>query len=142
MKYKKQITSGICVSILVWLSLIIADFIDEIILNVGVFIGAFNFLVMPFIMIICYIRNYIQHQPKKKETLVWFVSYYVMYVILWCVIIYLVDIDKFIIQKKTPGVIDLNGIEYTFYGFSTLLFFTILSLIFHLVYYIIKKHKK
>lgn len=142
MKYKRQIISGICVSLLVWGIFIIADFIDEIILNKGIFIGAVNIIITPFIMLICYSINYIKHKTTAKSSIIWFISYYVMYLILWFVIFYFEDIDKFIIQKHQSGIIDLNGIEYTLYGFSTLIFFTILSLVFHLVYYIIQKRSE
>lgn len=70
MKYKRQIISGICVSLLVWGIFIIADFIDEIILNRGIFIGAVNIIITPFIMLICYSINYIKHKTTAKSSII------------------------------------------------------------------------
>ena len=139
MKYKKQVKNGICVSILVWLSLILADLIDEFVFCRGIFVVALDFVIMPFIMILCYIKFYITFKPQKKELLVWFGSYSFMYLVLWYVIFYMVNTDKFIPQKSKSGSIDLNGIEYMFYGFSTLLFFSLLCIIFHIIYNILKR---
>jgi len=135
MKYKQQILHGFCSSILAWVFFIIADLIDEFVLDSGCFIGAINFLILPFIMLMLYSKNYKKNSPILRETISWFVSYILTYLLLWFIIFYFEDIDKFIPQKHSSGYIDLNGIEYTFYGFSTLFFFLIICGIFHIIYY-------
>ncbi len=143
MKYKQQIIFGICASILVWGIFILADLIDEYILDSGVLIGAINIIILPFVMLSFYIKNYLQRKPPKKEIMVWFISYSVTYVILWYAIFYLEDVDKFIIQKHNSEIIDVNGIEYTIYGFSTLIFFIVLCIVFHVIYHLfIRKNKR
>lgn len=139
MKYKQQIIFGMCTSVLVWVIFVLTDLIEECILDGGR-ICLKSIIIMPFIMTLLYIKSYLKRKPTKKETIVWFISYSVTYVILWCVIFYLENADKFIIQKRKSdsiGLADLNGIEYTLCGFSTLIFFIVLCMIFHAIYYVI-----
>ena len=89
-----------------------------------------------------YIKNYLQRKPKIKKIMIWFVSYSVMYLILWYAIFYLEDVDKFIIQKHNSEIIDVNGIEYTLYGFSTLIFFIALCVVFHVIYRLFFRRNK
>lgn len=143
MKCRQQIIFGVCASILVWGIFILADLIDEYVLDSGVLIGAINIIILPFVMLSFYIKNYLQRKPRTKETMIWFISYSAMYLILWYTIFYLENIDKFIIQRHESGIIDINGIEYTLYGFSTLILFIILCMIFHVIYHLfIRKNKQ
>lgn len=143
MKYRQQILFGIFSSILVWLIFILADLIDEYILGSGLFIGAINIIILPFVMFSFYIKNYLQRKPKIKKIMIWFVSYSLVYLILWYAIFYLEDVGKFIIQKHNNEIIDVNGIEYTLYGFSTLIFFIVLCVVFHVIYPLfIRKNKR
>ena len=105
MKYRQQILFGIFSSILVWLIFILADLIDEYILGSGLFIGAINIIILPFVMFSFYIKNYLQRKPKIKKIMIWFVSYSLVYLILWYAIFYLEDVDKFIIQKHNNEII-------------------------------------
>ena len=132
MKYKQQILSGIFSSVLVWLAFIMADLIDEYILGSGLFIGATNFTILPFVMLALYIKKYRQRKPETKSVMIWFTSYSLTYLILWYAIFYLENIDRFIVQKHNNEIIDINGIEYTLYGFSTLIFFIVLCALFHI----------
>lgn len=135
MKCRQQIIFGVCASILVWGIFILADLIDEYVLDSGILIGAINITILPFVMLSFYIKNYLQRKPRTKEIVIWFMSYSVMYLILWYTVFYLENIDKFITQKHESGIIDINGIEYTLYGFSTLILFIILCVVFHVVHH-------
>ena len=141
MKYRQQILSGICTSIIVWLIFILADLIDEYILRSGLLISAINIIILPFVMLSFHIKNYLQRKPRTKEIMIWFISYSAMYLTLWYTIFYLENIDKFIIQRHESGIIDINGIEYTLYGFSTLILFIILCMIFHVIYHLFTRKK-
>lgn len=141
MKCRQQILSGICTSIIVWLIFILADLTDEYILRSGLLISAINIIILPFVMLSFYIKNYLQRKPRTKEIMIWFMSYSAMYLILWYTIFYLENIDKFIIQRHESGIIDINGIEYTLYGFSTLILFIILCIIFHAIYHLFTRKK-
>lgn len=143
MKYKRQIIFGICYALFAWILFIIADIVDEFILDSRqVPMVKINAIVTPFVMLICHSINVKKNKPSKKELSAWFVSYDLMYLVLWYIIFYLQNTDKFIPQRHRDGVIDLNGIEYTYYGISTLFFFNLLCLLFHFVYNVIKKNKK
>ena len=142
MKYRQPILSGICTSIIVWLIFILADLIDEYILRSGLLISAINIIILPFVMLSFHIKNYLQRKPRTKEIMIWFMSYSAMYLTLWYTIFYLENIDKFIIQRHESGIIDINGIEYTLYGFSTLILFIILCMIFHVIYHLFTRKKK
>lgn len=141
-KFKRQVIGGGSLGFLVWVILIIADAIDELILDKGFFIGAYVFVFIPIIMSIYYSVHYIIYRPKFKTLLIWFGSYCAVFLLLWLIIFSLVNNDMLIIQKHSVGSIDLNGIEYMFYGLSVILFFFILCLIFHLVFAFVKRITK
>lgn len=142
MKCGQQIIFGMCASILVWGIFILADLIDEYVLDSGVLIGAINIIILPFVMLSFYIKNYLQRKPRTKEIMIWFMSYSAMYLILWYTIFYLENIDKFITQKHKSGIIDINGIEYTLYGFSTLILFIILCVMFHVIHHLLARKNR
>jgi NADH:ubiquinone oxidoreductase subunit 6 (subunit J) len=142
MKYKQQFLHGLYTSVFVWMVFIIADLIDEFVLASGWLVGAIVFFTLPFIMIILYSKNYKKSCPPVKKSILWFVSYVLTYLLLWLVIFYFENIDKFIPQKHSSEYIDLNGIEYTLYGFSTLFFFLFLCILFHIIYHVTHKNSK
>lgn len=139
MKYKYQIFLGAFFSFLVWIIFVTADFIDELLLKEGTISTVLVFIIMPFFMLILYAIHYIRKKPMKTEQIIGFVSYYTTYFVIWAVIIILLSNNKFIPQSRDPDIIDLNGIEYILYGFSTLLFFSLLCIIFHIIYNILKR---
>ena len=128
--------------ILSWLFLTLADAFDEYILNTDSFIGIIVFFGLPIIMYIKYILHYIKDKPNRKNIIVWFVSYSVIFIIIWWNIYNKILDNEYIIkQAKRTDWITLNGVEYIFYGYSALVGYSILCIIFHLVYIIIKNRK-
>ena len=142
MKYTNSIISGCLMGILSWLFLTLADAFDEYILNTDSFIGIIVFFGLPIIMYIKYILHYIKDKPNRKNIIVWFVSYSVIFIIIWWNIYNKILDNEYIIkQAKRTDWITLNGVEYIFYGYSALVGYSILCIIFHLVYIIIKNRK-
>lgn len=142
MKYTNSIISGCLMGILSWLFLTLADAFDEYILNTDSFIGIIVFFGLPIIMYIKYILHYIKDKPNRKNIIVWFVSYSVIFIIIWWNIYNKILDNEYIIkQAKRTDWITLNGVEYIFYGYSALVGYSILCIIFHLVYMIIKNRK-
>ena len=138
---RHQILSGIGTGFLVWILLVIADLLDELMLDEGFLVGAFIYILVPIILLICYIFNYIVYKPKSRKVLIWFSSYGLTFIILWLFIFILVNNDLFVIQKYRGYSIYLNGMEYMFYGISAVLAFGVLLLIFHLLIAIIDRRK-
>lgn len=104
--------------------------------------GGIVFFFLPIAMYIKYIVHYIRQKPSGKKLVFWFFGYYVLFLPIWYIIEEKVNYNKYIIyQSKRGNWIDLNGIEYIFYGFSVLVAFTALCLIFHFIYFIVKKLK-
>ena len=142
-KYKNQLLGGAGTAVLLWLMLMAADFIDEVILNLDSSLGVIVFLATPFAMLVYYIIHYIKHKPQVSGLLVWFIGYYVCFLPLWMYFYTAVNNRSFfIIQKDRSDFFSLNGVEYIFYGFSVLIFFTAAVLVFHSVMGIIKCIKK
>lgn len=138
-KYKQQIIGGGCTGIIVWIVLTIADAFDELIINNDSFTGVFVFFAMPIIMFVCYAIHYIRRKPKKEKLLVWFGSFYTVCLPLWWIIYNMICENTYIIeQKRRTDWLNLNGIEYIFYGYSVLVGFSVLCSIFHGVYIVIK----
>ena len=143
MKYGKQFLYGCGTALSAWAVFIFADSIDEFLLDVASFFGGIVFFFLPVMMFIKYIVHYIRSKPVWKKLLFWFLGYYAVFLPIWLIIYDTVNNETFFIrQKRRAEWLDLNGIEYIFYGFTVLLSFTALCLIFHFVYYIVKKLKK
>lgn len=143
MKKSKQFLLGGATAVSAWVLLTIADALDEYILDNATFFGGIVFVFLPIVMFISYIVHFINRKPSGKKLIFWFLGYYAIFLPLWYLISESVNENKFIVyQQKRGDWIDLNGIEYIFYGFSALLAFTALCLIFHFIYFIVKKLRK
>ncbi|MBR6697489.1 MAG: hypothetical protein IKL73_04350 [Lachnospiraceae bacterium] len=138
---KQQLIGGIITSFLVWTIFVIADYIDENIIDKGYYIGLFVFILLPIVMLICYVRFYIVNRPNLKKIFVWFGSYYISFFILWLLIYILYNNDMFITQKYSEGW-DLNGMEYLLFGVSPVLIFSVACIIFHIIYGLVNLVKK
>ena len=140
MGYVKSITSGCLTAVLAWAILTVSDAIDEYVIDTGTFIGAIVFFVMPIVLCIKYIVNYINDKPKIKNQILNFTGYIVTFTDLWWYIYTKIEYNEYIIRQiSRTDWLDLNGIEYIFYGFSALMGYIILCILFHIVYIIIKK---
>ena len=68
-KNKLSIVNGLCAGVLVWIILLISDYIDETALDKGFFIGLIIYMIVPVILVCCYIYNYIAYKPDRKKLL-------------------------------------------------------------------------
>lgn len=135
------ILNGICIGIVVWIILLISDCIDEVVLDKGFFIGLIIYIIMPIILICYYIYNYIVYKPNRKKLLAWFGSYSAAFLVFGGIVFILVNNGLLIKQKYRGNGIYLNGMEYMFYGIPGIIVFGTLCIVFHMIYFIIKKHR-
>ncbi|SEQ18481.1 hypothetical protein SAMN02910369_01350 [Lachnospiraceae bacterium NE2001] len=134
---------GILSALAAWATLMLADAIDEYILRQESLLGAAVFFILPIAMLVIYIRHYRKNIPSWKNLILWFVGYCLAYIPTWIVIFDCVNKRRFFIeQHQASGILDLNGIEYMFYGCSTLIAFVALCIIYHVIRLIISLFKK
>lgn len=126
--------------ILVWLIFTIADAIDELLIDTDCLLGAFAMIAVPLILFVHHIIYYVKHKPNWKGIVAKFTGFSLVSLILWFVIYVMIENNTYIVyQKDRSEWLNLNGIEYMFYGFPVIGGFIILSLIFHGILFI--KHK-
>ena len=136
-----SIMNGICIGVAAWIILLIADFIDEMILDKGFFVGLIIYMIVPVILLCHYIYNYIIYKPGRKKLFAWFGSYCVAFLVSGLIVFILVNNGLLIIQKYRGDGIYLNGMEYMFYGVPAIVVFGMLCIAFHMIYFMIKRHK-
>lgn len=136
----KTIIYGMLTAALAWTVLMIADTIDEFIIDKSCILGGVVFFVIPVVMLVIYIIHNRKCNPPVRNLLLWFAGYYIIFLPVWG---YMYDSNNkryfFIEQKARSSFLDLNGLEYMMYGFSALIAFTILCLIFHVIRFIIRR---
>lgn len=136
---KKNILGGAGTAFLAWIMLFIADFIDEIILDTASFFGFIMYIAVPLCMFVFYIIHYITKKPETKKIVIWFLSYIIVCSLIWAVVYFASEKDFFIIKQKVrSSFFDLNGIEYILYGFSVIGLFTILCILFHIIWNVVR----
>ena len=140
-KNNLSIMNGICIGVAAWIILLIADFIDEMILDKGFFVGLIIYMIVPVILLFYYIYNYIVYRPDWKKLLAWFGSYCVAFLVSGLIVFILVNNELLIIQKYRGNGIYLNGMEYMFYEVPAIVVFGMLCIAFHMIYFMIKRHK-
>ena len=140
---KRAILFGMASAFIVWAVFTLADTIDELVIDQSCVFGGIVFLASPIVMLIIYIRHYLRFKPNWKRLILWFLGYIIVFIPMWIVIFDFVNKRKFFIPQEPRGsFIDLNGIEYMFFGGSALIAFVIFCVIFHLIYFIIRQVKK
>ena len=143
MKLKKQFLKGCGTGVFVWAVFMAADTVDEYLLDTDTFLGMLVFFGMLVIMFIKYILRCIKHRSPGKMLAIWLGGYYAAFLPIWWIVYNAVNERNFIItQKDRSDWLNLNGIEYIFYGFSVLLAFSALCLIFHFIRFIVKHIKR
>lgn len=140
-KNNLSIMNGLCVGVLVWIILVISDCIDEMVLDKGFFIGLIIYIIIPVILACYYIYNYIVYKPDGKKLLAWFGSYSAVFLVTGVIVFILVNNGLLITQKYRGEGIYLNGMEYMFYGVPAIIIFGMLCIVFHMIYFMIKRHK-
>lgn len=134
---------GILSATICWAVFILADFIDEIILNESIFLNKFVILCGPIAAAVYYIVGCIKNKPDLVSLLFWNIKFYVSAIVISVPICMLVIDNNWIIFQAARGsFINLNGVEYlvfTFWFFGSML---IITVIFHIVYAIVKAVRK
>ena len=75
------------------------------------------------------------------ELLAWFGGYSAAFLVSGVIVFILVNNGLLIKQKYRGDGIYLNGMEYMFYGVPAIVVFGMLCIVFHLIYFKIKKHR-
>lgn len=123
---------GAGTALLAWVVLMVADAIDEYIIDESMLLGGFVYFGLPVVFFIWYAIHCVKNSPKAKALVLWFLGYHACFLPLWLIIGSAANSRKFFIEQKTrASFLDFNGIEYFFYGFSAAIAFTLLCLIFH-----------
>lgn len=135
---KKTVCYGLLSGAAAWIPLVIADWIDEKICDEGSGYGLVVFFAMPVLILLCYIVHVLRKKPAAKQLLAFLGCYIVTFSLLWLAF-GATDGNLLIEQKHRGDWIDLNGIEYIFYGFTALLALLLLIGLFHLTGWGVKK---
>lgn len=139
MKKSRSFGKGLIAGIIIWLFIILADAIDEFVLDVDTFLGAWVSLVVLLCMIVAYIVYYIKKKPGWKNILCFFTGYLITGAATGWIIWSALENATFFIEqtRKRCDFLCLNGIEYLLYPFVTIGVFSVLCAVFHAVYAII-----
>lgn len=138
---------GALYGVISWVVFIIADAIDEYILDTGTALGAVVFFLLPIFAYIKYVHHVLTKKPAGKTLLRWHLGLTVAFMPIWGILQVGAcrnpDPWWFPVQQFTRGdFLDLNGIEYLFYGFTVLVIFFILCAIFHAILHVVHKLKQ
>lgn len=126
----KQGVTGILSGILLWVIFIACDAIEENTTHTYYIIGDALALVVPIALFTWYTKFLVNGKLHVEDTVIWLTSFYLSFIASWFVAFNF----SFIKQHVTSNFIDFNGIEYVLFGFSVLMVFSVLCLIFHVVY--------
>ena len=139
----KPIIGGLITAILAWTILTISDAFDEVVLNTGSSVGSIVFLGFPIFLFIKYIIHYIKYRPKIQNLLIWFGCYSITFLLLGGIIGSQVSNNTYIVYQadRSNSWIHLIGVEYGLFLYTAWIGFSILCIIFHIVYFIVKKLK-
>ena len=143
MKNVKSLVFGMITAVLAWVTLMVADIIDEFVIDTDSLLGGIVFFTIPIAMLVIYIIHNRKKNPSWKKLLLWFAGYLIAFLPIWG---YMYESNNrrefFIEQHARSGFLDLNGLEYMFYGFSALIAFMVLCLGFHIIRIIIRLIRK
>lgn len=139
MKRSRSFGKGLVAGIVIWLFIILADAIDEFVLDVDSFLGINGSLVVLLCMIVAYIVYYIKKKPHWKNILCFFTGYLITGAATGWIIWSALENETFFIEqtRERCDFFCLNGIEYLLYPFITIGAFSVLCALFHVVYAII-----
>lgn len=133
MKYKWQIIGGVMTTSIMWDLLCITDAFDEYVLDQSSLVGSLVFLFAPITLFILYIRHFLKKRPPAAPLMVWHTAYTLSFIPVWIYMWCAVNSRHFFIEQfHRSSFLDLNGIEYMFYGATALCLFSILCFLFHI----------
>ena len=117
MKKSRSFGKGLVAGIVIWLFIILADAIDEFVLDVDSFLGINGSLVVLLCMIVAYIVYYIKKKPGWKNILCFFAGYLLTGAATGWIIWNALENETFFIEqtRKRCYFLCLNGIKRTMY---------------------------
>ena len=136
----KTFAEGAAAGILIWVVMTLCDAVDECILNEEYFLGIIACIAVPLILSVIYIIIYLKTKPSLKNVLLWFAGFLSLGIISAFIICGMVNNRTYILSASCIGCsfICLNGIEYMIYALFTIGGFLIISIIFHIIYAVIR----
>lgn len=144
MENTKTFIKGGWAGLAIWCIITLFDAIDEYLIDTESLLGLIMCIVTPIGMALLYIVYYLKKKPLRLEILMWFSGFLLIGIVLGFIICNSVNYHKYIIDTSchTCTLLCLNGIEYYIYAFSTIGGFTLISIIFHVIYAIVKHFRQ
>lgn len=143
MKEEKQsFLSGVMYSLISCGLFIGADAIDEYCLNKECLLNAVLVVFLPMLALICYAVHTLRKRPSAGQLLFWHSGMALAFLPVWFMMCYgaIGNMNWFpVYQARRGAFIDLNGLEYVFFGYTALVWFTIFCIAFHVLRFVIKK---
>lgn len=154
----KPLLYGLVTAGIMWVVMLIGDLIDET-LRID-FLSGFILIATPLFLAYLIITHKLNksigdlirkkiNRPRKKErsrpTKFKYITYIAIYnfafSFIWSIISKLAFEDKYIIPQHHVGN-DINGTEYVLYGWTAIIFFDLIMVLFAVVYILIKLIRK
>lgn len=132
---------GFSVVFIMWILFIIADVIDESLLDVDSFIGLWLCIIVPIAYVVLYIVNYVRNHPSHEKLSVYNGFYFSSALLVSVAVVSLTEDFSFPVKQEIRDFFTLNGIEYSFYGIGIFIFVGIVTGIFHIAYALGKRSK-
>lgn len=137
----KPFAGGAVTGILIWVVMTLCDAVDECILKYDSYLGMIACIAVPLILSVIYIIIYLKTKPSLKNVLLWFAGFLSFSIISAFIICGMVNNNNYILSGSCAGgcsFMCLNGIEYMIYALFTIGGFLIISIIFHIIYAVIR----
>lgn len=138
----KPFIRGTIVGMLIWGFMTLLDAVDEYVIDTECFLGAIACLAVPLCMSVWHIIDYLKRKLSLQKILSWFSGFLMSGIILAIVICYKVNNHQYIVDNSCHGCSFLcfNGLEYFIYAYFAIGGFTLICIIFHILYAIIKNY--
>lgn len=122
-----------------WLIMTVCDAIDEFLLDTDCFLGVGAMIGIPILCIIIYIVNRIKNPVTVKYAVLWYIKFLAVGGSIGYFICDAVNYSRWIIKQKNRSYfMDLNGLEYFGFALFALGGFFVLSILFHIIYAIVR----
>lgn len=139
---KRNFLFGATYAVMSWILFIIADAIDEYCLDEGCVLNGILLVSLPIVALTLYIIHVLKKHPAVKPLVFWHIGMILSFLLCWGIVCAGVFEEMYwfpVYQSKRGDFIDLNGIEYMFYGFTVLIAFTALCIVFHIFRFAVQK---
>lgn len=125
--------------IIMWLIMTVCDAIDEFLLNTDSFLGAGAMIGIPIVCLILYCIDRVKNDYTVGYAVLWYIKFLAVSGAIGYFICDAVSNNRWIIsQPGRSAFFDLNGLEYFGFAFLAIGGFFVLSILFHIIYAIVK----